>query len=79
MNEDLWSHGETLSLDVENLVDESTSTEPLEIGETQSREVKTLPSHLMNFQWSREQKWHGVRVSTVYVRTFRRTQIAISP
>ena len=31
----------------ENLVDESTSTEPWG---TQSREVKTLPSHLMNFQ-----------------------------
>ena len=24
--------------------------------ETQSKEVKTLPSHLMNFQWSHEQK-----------------------
>ena len=35
-------------------------------GETQSKEVKTLPSHLMNFQWSREQKWNRVRVSTVY-------------
>ena len=46
----------------ENLVDESTSTEPWD---TQSREVKTLPSHLMNLQWSREQKWHRVRVSTV--------------
>ena len=26
-------------------------------GETQSKAVKTLPSHLMNFQWSCEQKW----------------------
>ena len=26
------------------------------LGETRSREVKTLPSHLVNFQWSREQK-----------------------
>ena len=58
----------------ENLVDESTSTEPWE---TQSKEVKTLPRHLMNFQWSREQKWNRVRVSTVCVRTFRRTQIVI--
>ena len=30
------------------------------LGETQSKEVKTLPSHLMNFQWSREQKWNRV-------------------
>ena len=29
----------------------------------------------MNFQRSREQKWNRVRVSTVYIRTFRRTQI----
>ena len=34
-------------------------------GETQSKEVKTLPSHLMNFQRSREQKRNRVRVSTV--------------
>ena len=55
--------------------DESTSTEPWN---TQSKEVKTLPSHLMNFQWCREQKWNRFRVITVYVRTFRRTQIVIS-
>ena len=48
------------------------------LGETQSKEVKTLPSHLMNFQWSREQKWNRLRVSTAYIRTFRRTQIVIS-
>ena len=48
------------------------------LGETQSKEVKTLPSHLMNFQWSREEKWNPVRVSTVCIRTFRRTQIVIS-
>ena len=46
----------------ENLVDESTSTEPWG---NQSKEVKTLPSHLMNFHWSREQKWNPVRVRTV--------------
>ena len=34
------------------------------LGETQTKEVKTLPSHLMNFQWSREQKWNWVRLST---------------
>ena len=33
--------------------------------ETQSKEIKTLPSHLMKFQWSREIKWNRVRVSTV--------------
>ena len=48
------------------------------LGETQSKEVKTLPSHLMNFHWSLEQTWNRVRVSTVYIRTFRRTQIVIS-
>ena len=31
------------------------------LGETQSKEVETLPSHLMNFQWIREQKWNRVR------------------
>ena len=56
---------------MENLVDESTSEEL-------RRGVQTLPSHPMNFQWSREQKWNWVRVSTVYVRTFRRIQIVIS-
>ena len=44
------------------------------LGETQSKEVKTHPTHLMNFLWSREQNWNQVRVSTVYKRTFRRTQ-----
>ena len=38
----------------QNLVDESTTTEPWRNPEQRS---KTLPSHLMNFQWSREQKW----------------------
>ena len=31
------------------------------LGEIQSSEVKTLPSHLMNFHWSRELKWNQVR------------------
>ena len=31
------------------------------LGETHSKEVKTLPSHLMNFQWSCGQKWNPVR------------------
>ena len=29
-------------------------------GKIQSKEVKTLPSHLMNLQWSREQTWNRV-------------------
>ena len=47
-------------------------------GETLHLRIKTLPVLLMNYQWSREQKWNRVRVSTVYTHTFRRTQIAIS-
>ena len=56
----------------EHLVDESTSEQT---SGNQSKEVKTLPSHLMNFRWSREHTWNRVRVSTVYLRTFRRIQI----
>ena len=37
------------------------------LGETQSKEVKTLPVLLMSYQWSREQKSYRVRVSTVYI------------
>ena len=48
------------------------------LDETQSKEVKTLPSHLMIFQWSREHTWNRFRVSVVNIRIFRRTQIAIS-
>ena len=40
--------------------------------------IKTLPVLLLNYQWSREQKWCRVRVNIVSTRTFRRTQIAIS-
>ena len=47
------------------------------LGETQSKEVMTLPSHLMNYQWSREQKWNRVQVSVVSTLIFRKTQIAI--
>ena len=47
-------------------------------GETLSLDIETLPVLLMNYQWSREQKWNRVRVSIVSTRTFRRTQIAIS-
>ena len=46
----------------DNLVDEALQQS---VGETQSKEIKTLPSHLMNFQWSRDQKWNQVRVNTV--------------
>ena len=34
------------------------------LGETQSKEVKTLPVLLMIYQWSRERKWNRVGVST---------------
>ena len=59
----------------DNLVDERSPSEPRE---TLCLDIKTLPSHLMNLQWSREQKWNWVRVSAVSTRTFRRTQIVIS-
>ena len=60
----------------DNLVDESSSTEPLE--KPRARKSR----HFQFLSWIsngvREQKWNRVRVSTVYFRTFRRTQIAIS-
>ena len=33
--------------------------------------ISTLPALLMNYQWSREQKWYGVRVSTAFLLTSR--------
>ena len=45
------------------------------LGETRSREVNTFPVLLVNYQWSREQKWNRYRESKVSTRTFRRTQI----
>ena len=59
----------------ENLVDESGPSEPRE---TLLLMIETLPVLLVNYQWSREQKWNPVRVSIVSTRTFRRTQTAIS-
>ena len=47
-------------------------------GETLSLDIDTLPSHLVNFQWSREQKWNLVRVSTVSILTSRRTVVVTS-
>ena len=44
----------------ENLVDERS---PSELRETLSLDIETLPVLLMNYQWSREQKWNQVRVS----------------
>ena len=35
-------------------------------GETLRLRMKTLPDFLMNYQWTREQKWDRVRVSSVY-------------
>ena len=59
----------------ENLVDENTSEELQ--GDSMQRCADTSsPSH--ELPMSREQRWNGVRVSTVYIRTFRRTQIVIS-
>ena len=58
----------------ENVVDQNTSTEPWRNPEQGSQDT----SHLMNYQWSREQKWNLVRVSSVSARTFRRTKFAVS-
>ena len=59
----------------EILVDESSPSEPREALRLR---IETLPVLLMNFHWSREEKWNRVRASIVCTRTFRRTQIAIS-
>ena len=59
----------------ENLVDEHN---PSESRETLSLDIETLPVLLMNYQWSREQKWNWVLVSMVSTRTFREAQIEIS-
>ena len=40
--------------------------------------IETLPILLMNYQWSREQKWNRVRVSTVFILTSQKTQFVIS-
>ena len=50
----------------ENLVDKNV------------QHINTLPALLMNYQWSREQKWDRVWSSIVSYLTFRKTQIAIS-
>ena len=60
----------------ENLVDERSPVSAF--GETLGMDVKTLPVLLMNYEWGHEQKWNLVRVSTLYTRTSRRTQIVIS-
>ena len=36
--------------------------------------INTLPVLLMNYQWSREQKWYRARVSTVFIVISRRTE-----
>ena len=58
-----------------NLVDESV---PAERRETRLLGIETLPVLLMNYQWSREQKWNRARVRTVFTLTSRKTQTAIS-
>ena len=59
----------------EKLVDESSPSEPL--GNPTPKDQDTFPVLVINYQWSREQKWTPVRVSILSTRTFRRTQIAI--
>ena len=56
-----------------NLVDESVPAEP-----RPRMYPLTLSVILMNYQWSREQKWNKARVSTVFILTSRKTQIVIS-
>ena len=51
----------------ENLVDERCPSEP-----------RGNPVLLMNYLWSREQKWTRARASIVSTLTFQKTQIAIS-
>ena len=48
-------------------------------GETLRLRINTLPVLLMNYQWSREQKWNRVRVSTESPRTFRSTHFPKAP
>ena len=47
-------------------------------GETWRLDIETLPVLLMNYQWSREQKWNRAWASTVSFLTSRRRQIVIS-
>ena len=51
----------------ENLVDESVLGESP--GETHRMNIETLPVLLMNYQWSRKQKWYRARVSMVFILT----------
>ena len=39
--------------------------------------INTLPALLVNYQWSRDQKWYPVQVSTVSVLTSHKTEIVI--
>ena len=47
-------------------------------GETLRLRIKTLPVLLMNYQWSREQKWNWAWANTVPTLTSRKTPTAIS-
>ena len=40
--------------------------------------INTLAALLMNYQWSREQKWYRIRVCTVFFLTSRKTEIVTS-
>ena len=60
--------------------DKFCSTKVLQqsLGEALRPRIKTLPVLLMNYPWSREQKWNQARVSTVFTITSRETEIARS-
>ena len=47
-------------------------------GETLRLRIETLPVLLMNYEWSREQKWNRGRASTAFILTSRNTQIVKS-
>ena len=40
--------------------------------------IDALPAHLMNYQWSRAQKWYRVRASIESILTSRKTEIVTS-
>ena len=60
---------------IENLVDESSPSEPWWKRAPNDQDT-SRSSH--DYQWCREQKWNRFRVSVVCTRTFQRTQCAFS-
>ena len=47
-------------------------------GETRRQGIETLPVLLINYQWSRDQRWKRARASTAFTLTSRRHKMAIS-